>query len=335
MRNAEQSNSLLVIPNMLLAQDTSDSPLKSPTSDSVNKSLDRSLEEDEMDTSQLPDTEHEIRHKPILKIFYDYMECRQTKPRVKKIQELLKLTLYTGPENEHQIDPKSLFTRRQLFDATQCSAMEFDDLLNNIHSVKVNGFLRLLDYGYEYKIVSLMLALINENSWSLDEIDKEETVTSLDGIIPEDICRKIFEYYTEEVLNTGKFRYNARLVCRILAQNVLQENLKFHIDEFLETCQGGLPEGMQMDESFLAGIGIVDRESNPPNIRGLFEENLPMNLLERFRILFKTKEKWTMQQIEPYISPFSTPQLSISAILAKSVRSVVENGIRYYISKHN
>lgn len=335
VRNAEQSNSLLVIPGLLSAQDTSpDSPLKSPVTNVINKSLDKSLEDAENETSQVPLIEREVTHKNILKIFYEYLECRQTKPRVKKLQELLHLTLFTGLENEHVIDRKFLFTRHQLFNTAQCSAGELDEILAKIRCIKIDGFMRLLDYTYEYRVVTLMMSLINENSWNLDSVERSESIAALEGIIPDGITHAVFDYYTEKIPATGKYRYKVEMVCRIIAQNVLQEGLKFHIDEFLETCQSALPEGMIMEESYLAGLGIIDRESQTPSISGLFEENMPMVLSERLLILFKSKPKWTLQEISPYIELFVTPQLAITALLAKHVRTLIENGTRYYVAKH-
>ena len=335
VRNAEQSNSLLVIPNLLTAQATSVSPIKSPTSNGVNKSMDKSLEEDEDGNSQEPLIEHEIQHKTILKIFYEYLECRLTKPRVKKIQDLLHLTVYSGPENEDSIDRRSLFTRRQLFDTAQCSQGEFEALLTKIRCIEIDGYMRILDYVYEYRVVTLMLSLIVENSWSLDEIDKDESITALDGIIPTEITFKVFDFYTTPVPETAKFAFNQRMVCRIIARNVLQEGLKFHVDEFFETCQSALPEGMDMQEDYIEGFGIVDRESiQGGHVRGLFEENMPLILNDRLNYLFRTKDRWTMQQISPYLELFVTSQLTISALLAKHARSVNQNGTRFYVAKH-
>lgn len=334
VRNAEQSNSLLVVPNLLSAQATSVGPLSKPIGDNINKSLDKSLEDDESE-SQVSVANHEVQHKNILKIFYDYLECRQINPRVKKVQDLLHLTLYTGHENEHSIDRRSLFTRRQLFDTAQCSSGEFEELLIKIRCMKIDGFMRLLDYTYEYRVVTLMLSLINENCWDLDAIDRDVTITSLDGIVPDEITQATFDFYTEKVPETGKHRFNEHLVCRIIAQNVLQEGLKFHLDEFLETCQSALPEGLNMSENYIGGIGIVDHDPQQPSVRGLFEENMPITLHERLRVLFKAKNKWTLQQITPYVTLFTTPQLTITSLLAKHVRSVVdENGTRLYVAKH-
>lgn len=333
IKEAQQSNSLLIIPDLIPAEKTNgNSPLKSPSNNNINKSHDKSLEDDDEEPS-LP-LDHQIKEVKIQKIFYNYLEPRQVQPQTKKVQELLKLTLYTGPENEHLVEKKYLFTRRQLFETAQCSAGEFDELIKRIRAIKINGCMRVLDYAYEFRIVTLMASMITENSWELDEVDRSETIEALsDGIAPLEICEAVFDFYTES-LDTGKYRYRENMVCRIIAQNVLQEGLKFHLDEFLETCQGGLPQGMRMDENFLGGLGVIDRESQTPSIKGLFEENMPMNLMERFKILFSAKEKWTLQQISPYVEAFTTPKLQVTALLAKYCRSVTENNVRFYVAKH-
>lgn len=89
-------------------------------------------------------------------------------------------------------------------------------------------------------------------------------------------------------------------------------------------------------EKYLCGIGIVDRESKPTCVRALLEINLSTNLMERLKILFNLKEKWTLHQIEPYIEYFTTPQLNISAILAKYARSMTDtiSKRRIYVSKY-
>lgn len=52
------------------------------------------------------------------------------------------------------------------------------------------------------------------------------------------------------------------------------------------------------------------------------------------KVLFGVKDKWTLNQIEPYIEYFTTPQLSVTSILAKNARSITVDGQRMYVSKH-
>lgn len=52
------------------------------------------------------------------------------------------------------------------------------------------------------------------------------------------------------------------------------------------------------------------------------------------KVLFGIKEQWTLEQIQPYIEYFTTPQLTVTSILAKNARSLTVNGQRIYVSKH-
>lgn len=57
-----------------------------------------------------------------------------------------------------------------------------------------------------------------------------------------------------------------------------------------------------LQESFLRGIGIFDRSvANVPCVRTLIEQHLTINLIDRLKVLFKTRERWTLDEIEPYI----------------------------------
>lgn len=69
-------------------------------------------------------------------------------------------------------------------------------------------------------------------------------------------------------------------------------------------------------------------------MKSLFEEGMTTNLHDRLRILFRTKPKWTLDEIEPYMEYFTTPQLGVTAILSKFARALTENGVRFYVSKH-
>lgn len=58
----------------------------------------------------------------------------------------------------------------------------------------------------------------------------------------------------------------------------------------------------QLQDSYLKGIGIIDRSvANVPCVRTLIEQNLTTSLIDRLKILFKTKERWTLDELEPYI----------------------------------
>lgn len=176
--------------------------------------------------------------------------------------------------------------------------------------------------------MSLMLAVISENSWQLNEIDRNETVTALNGIAPDCIIAGLFDLYATKVSDhPEKYQYNENMVCHIIAQYILQQGSKFHVGDFMNSWQDALPEGMTanvrrkilfcrvntvrrnfqlnfffgLQEKYLRGIGIVDKDATPPCVRALTEINLSTKLMDRLKVLFKAKVRWTLEEIEPYI----------------------------------
>ncbi len=51
----------------------------------------------------------------------------------------------------------------------------------------------------------------------------------------------------------------------------------------------------------IQGLALLDRSSKPETISLLRVEDLPEDTLERFNNLFSLREKWTQDDIEPYI----------------------------------
>ncbi|XP_070134062.1 sister chromatid cohesion protein DCC1 [Drosophila bipectinata] len=332
VKGAEISNSLLLVPDLKFAAATSTSPLKSPRTGNANASLERSLNDSTEDELEVPRT---LEQRPVLKVFHEYFECREIKPRFRKLGELLQLTRYSGPENEYCIERKLLFSMSQLLDTVQCSRAQFMEGLRVYRAMELDGHIRVMEYEYEYRTINLMLGLISENSWALDEVEREETITSLNGIAPEEVVAGLFDIYTVPSERCpDKFQYQESLVARIVAQNILQPGLRFRNEEFMRTWQEALPEGMVCDLKYLRGLGICDKEGAQPCIRSLAEEQLPTNINDRMKSLFKAKQKWTLSEMEPYIECFTTPTLSVSTLLAKHARSLTEGGVRYYVSKH-
>jgi sister chromatid cohesion protein DCC1 len=58
---------------------------------------------------------------------------------------------------------------------------------------------------------------------------------------------------------------------------------------------------MQTSEKYLEGIALMDKNSKPEVIWYFSEIDLPEDVNERIRILFQTREKWTLDEIRPYV----------------------------------
>lgn len=58
---------------------------------------------------------------------------------------------------------------------------------------------------------------------------------------------------------------------------------------------------MKTDLKYLDGISLVDRTSKPEVIWYFAESDLPEDIQERFTVLFETREKWTLNEIRPFV----------------------------------
>lgn len=62
------------------------------------------------------------------------------------------------------------------------------------------------------------------------------------------------------------------------------------------------PAVIKADINHLKGLALIEKEEGQQKIVHLYPEyDLPENISERFRLLFKRKEKWTLEEITPYI----------------------------------
>nr|XP_023026569.1 sister chromatid cohesion protein DCC1 [Leptinotarsa decemlineata] len=304
---AETSNSLLLVNDLKLSNDIDES------------------------------AEHKVSKVSVSAIFFDYLEATVGKPHLKKINDFLSCTTFKGPEFEHEIDKEKLFSLGELANVVQASNKELREALNPMNVIELEGKIRLLDFSYQFRVLSYMFKLIEENSWQLDEIDFDETVESLTDLVPREVVCGLFDKYAEEskvIDSLQLYKYKENEVCTFFASALLHGTEKLSLEEFMQVWTDSVPEGMVPKEEMLYGIAIINRNINP-NIVVAFDENtLPEDIIERFKRLFEVKEKWSVPEIAPYIRRLTTEKLDVNALLAKYARASKVNGIKYYSSKH-
>ncbi|CAG5055274.1 unnamed protein product [Parnassius apollo] len=341
VKEAETSNSLLLVPDLLYAASTGGDEVlgnnsmecDSDTSfDKSNNSLNKSNDSD--DGTREP---RKVEFKDVVNTFFTYYELKPCKPRLSKLRKLLEATLYQGPELEYAVDKSKLVDYDAIYEQVQASRAEIDMELEKIQAVKINDHYRLLDFDYEFRVLSYMLDLIEENSWPLNRISKKITFDSLKDLVPLAVLEALFKFYTIETYkeeNVQYYQYKQDKVCRFLARVLLKSAGKFNYAEFLQAWRDSVPEGMTTDESLLSGIAIVDKSSTPQVVWGFSESDLPDDINERFKILFRTKAKWTVDEISPYIESYATEKLNVNALLTKYARASTQNGVRVFSAKH-
>lgn len=173
---------------------------------------------------------------------------------MKRLDEVLKFTVYSGPEKEYAVEKSLLFTFTDLKGMIQSSDTELMEGLDKLEAIEIDGFYRILLFEYEFRVLSQMLDLIEENSWPLDQISKRETLESLNNFVPAIILNRLFDYYTLEtkIFNDEQLhQYNEAKICKIFARYILKDAEKFNFLEFVDVWKCSVPEGMTVDVSEL------------------------------------------------------------------------------------
>ncbi|XP_015929770.2 sister chromatid cohesion protein DCC1 [Parasteatoda tepidariorum] len=306
LREAETSNSLLLVPNLLMPD-------------------------------QCSSGEERIAPQEVSGIFHTYFELRSIKPSFKKLRAVLERSSYKGKEYEDDSITDDKLTFDHLLDIIQCSEEELIAELTEMQTCIINGFVRVLDFDYKFSVFSQILEVIESQSLPIDKIPKETVLSALEDLEPKQILEDCFSWFTEETVDeeNGHKLYSLRElpVCRIYAEILLRSSGKFHLEDFLESWQRSVPEGMTCNLEQLRGIALTDLLNRPAVIFYFPMHDLPENVSERFEHLFRIKEKWSYDEIVPFLEDRASAVTNVKALLIKYTRESTKNGIKYYSSK--
>ena len=70
-------------------------------------------------------------------------------------------------------------------------------------------------------------------------------------------------------------------------------------------------------------------------VKSFPEHNLPIDVHERLQVLFHEREKWTLEDMSPYVENLTTPKLNVNALLTKySKVTIGRDGEKMFCAKH-
>ncbi|EGI67693.1 PREDICTED: sister chromatid cohesion protein DCC1 isoform X1 [Acromyrmex echinatior] len=313
VREAEISNSWLLVPNLKLGKTTD-----------IEKVAERTIEK------------HNVK-----KIFNLYYEVKETKPDLIRLSSLLKSSSFNGLEYESTIDRNVLYSWERLQNELQASDQELKQALSDFLIAEIDGYLRLISFDIEARSLDLILDYFERQSWEFDEVDKENTCEFLKELIYEPVFDVIFKRYAEPSTKTKDdgsplYRFNEEKCCTVIAKVLLATSPVTEYKEFMKTWNIGTPEKMQPREEYLHGSALIMYNTSKvqKEVISCPEADLPNNIHDRLNELFEIKAKWTVEEITPYIIRFTKGITNVNALLTKYARCSTKNGIKYYGSKH-
>ncbi|XP_045717290.1 sister chromatid cohesion protein DCC1 [Phyllostomus hastatus] len=282
------------------------------------------------------ETHCNIFHSEIFGFSNNYWELRRCRPRLKKLKRLLMENTYEGPDSQKEKDSSCLkYTTEDLLDQIQASEEEIMAQLQVLNACEIGGYWRILEFDYEMKLLNHITQLVDSESWSFTKVPLNVCLQELGPLEPEDMIEHCLNCYGRRYTEEGEiyFELSADKICRATAQMLLQNAVKFNLAEFQEVWQQSVPEGMVARLDQLQGLALVDRQSRPEIIFLLKVDDLPEDTQERFNSLFSLREKWTEEDIAPYIQDLCGEKQTIGALLTKYSRSSMQNGVKVYNSR--
>ncbi|XP_049585991.1 sister chromatid cohesion protein DCC1 [Syngnathus scovelli] len=265
-----------------------------------------------------------------------YWEVRRQRPKLKKLLKVLRENPYEGPGLPgQQENTENTYTKDDLLETIQASEEELMNHLKAIHACQINGCWRVLDSDYEMKLLGHVTQLVDSESWSCNKVPLQTSLEELSPLEPREMIEHCLNCYgTRYVENDDVFyALDEAKVCRGTALMLLRNAIKFNLREFQEVWQQSVPDGMSTSLSQLKSVALVDRSSRPETICLLQVEDLPEDTLERFNHLFTLREKWTEEDIVPYIADLCGEKQTTGALLTKYARSSMQNGVKVFNSR--
>ena len=128
----------------------------------------------------------------------------------------------------------------------------------------------------------------------------------------------------------GKVALDMSLVSRHIGIGVLLER-EYYEDkrEFVSAWSDGVPEGVTVGMHMLRGealevtgeaLGEHGNKVGRTGVRRLCAREMPRDTTRRFECLWKAKEKWTLEEIVPYIEGLAAPGQNTEELLLKWAR---------------
>ncbi|XP_033644966.1 sister chromatid cohesion protein DCC1-like [Asterias rubens] len=286
------------------------------------------------------DGKKQIINRYVTGVAKSYYEVKKMIPRLRKLRTLLEECPYNGEMYEEDAEGNR-YTMDHILDTVQASETETREELRKLRACCVNGFWRMLHFDYECQVLSHILSLIEENSWTFHKIPLRETLSTLENLEPRAILEHCLDCFADRLERREDdeedeifYCLNEDTVCQLFAEMLLRPAEKFNFAEFLLSWQQSVPEGMTTGLHQLQGVALIDKSSKPEVIFHFPLSSTPEHEADRFNFLFKTRERWTQEEIHPYIGDLVTEKLSEGALLMKYCRaSAGVNGITVYNSK--
>ncbi|KAI9140320.1 sister chromatid cohesion protein Dcc1 [Paraphysoderma sedebokerense] len=350
LKQVHTSNSILLLQH---SHATSSSALDLDL-DTDQMEMDVDLEDDKDEDENVDKTVYFLRDN-----ISCVLELAEHSPDLDRLRELLSSSVYDGEEKERSVDTTKLCTFRDFQDSIQMSDFEIKQSLQQLNAVNINGYYRVLSPFYIHETLNFISTVATAEDWSMNFLSENNMVESLkDFDVLDDVTRHCLIVFSESCIEKDDdkvYSLSRVKVSRFMAQQVFamaETGMNWKLEDFQSLWRQLLPEQFETVLDDLKGLTLqsTDPLTTQHYISYLPIHELPISPAERFKKLFEIKEKWTKDELIPYLdglpgltsgtgtgsgskSGAAANLKKVDALLLKWCRSLKEKGKMVYISR--
>lgn len=253
-------------------------------------------------------------------------------------------TVGDDAEHAHGSDEPDIYTFDDLRHLVQASDAEIHAGLTSVGAVEIDGYWRIVDATYIYKIADNILDVIAEHKWELNaiEVDAVENEIAADKTASKEIARHCLLQMCKPQGGEDSEKNVAEIdsvkLCRLRAAEIFSgaETKELQYEEFKRLWETRCPYKVNPTDEMLKGLALViddvqeiaaDKTASEEigkykKVRYFPLDALPPSADQRFSILFEEKPSWTMEELSPYVSDLTSGSTTIAQLLLKHARSV-------------
>ncbi|MPC25004.1 Sister chromatid cohesion protein DCC1 [Portunus trituberculatus] len=128
---------------------------------------------------------------------------------------------------------------------------------------------------------------------------------------------------------------NGDKVCRLYGEVLLRTARGMKLDEFNTMWKNSVPKGLITNLNQLNGLVLLDRSSPATVITYFPASELPLDIKSRLETLFDVQEKWTYDEIRPFLDDLADSKNPVSTLLMKHARGFTVDGTKYYSERYS
>ncbi|TMW55657.1 hypothetical protein Poli38472_010539 [Pythium oligandrum] len=243
----------------------------------------------------------------------------------------------SSPSSSKRARLHKLYTTDALMAKLQASKQELLDMLEQLCAFEDAGSWRVLDPDYQMSVFGDILHAIVQNDWDFQAgVPLQQLLAAVDeptAVVRQ--CCRVYGSITKDDNGEKRATFDCNKIAMFYAKQLFMDEKEnphhtlnlgasedWQLDYFMEKWQMRVPEPVKVSVDMLKGIALLKTQrSKPTRLIYFLEDELPMDPKLRFDKLFEVQEKWTIDQLEPYISALVRPGVTQASLLVKFARS--------------